>query len=80
MRAYVGSKQSQAGILESALRNRAVNTDDARAVIDDTNVAEVSTEYALLQAKQQAGINVAAQSDLLRFDLIKSIFEKGLST
>ena len=75
MRAYVGSKQSQAGILEDVLRDRALNTDNARGVLTDTNVAEVTTEYALQRVRREAGINVAAQSQILRFDAISTIMD-----
>lgn len=78
LRAYVGSKQSQAGIIEDSLRDRVFTTDAARAVLEDTNIAETTTQYALQLVRQQAGITVAAQADLLKFDSISALLE-GLS-
>ncbi|MBN8543433.1 MAG: hypothetical protein J0M34_04120 [Alphaproteobacteria bacterium] len=79
MRAYVGSKQTQAGIIEDTLRNRSFTTDAARAVLEDTNITQTTTQYALQLARQQAGISVSAQADLLKFDSINALME-GLST
>lgn len=75
MRAYVGSKQSQAGYIENALHDRFANTDNARAVLQDTDITQVTTEYAMQLARHEAGVSVAAQAQTLNFDAISTIMD-----
>ena len=79
-RAYIGSKQAQADIIRAGLSETLRETSSARAVLTDTNIPVTSTAYAQLQALQQAGINVAAQSELLRFDMITQAIQEAAAT
>jgi len=68
LRAYVGSKATQANFVSSGLTSRVNEMARAHAVIADTDIAASSTAYAQELAQQSAAINIQAQAELLRYD------------
>ena len=68
MRAYVGSKATQANLAYSGLAARMTEMTRARAAIADTDIAVSSTSYAQQLVQRDMNIAVQSQADLLRFD------------
>lgn len=69
-RAYVGSLQSQAGFIAGTVFTRIQNQDAARAVMQDTDIAAISTELVSDLVKRNAVVAVSAQTDAIREESI----------
>jgi flagellin len=63
LRANVGALQSRFNYAAANIDSSIQNTDAARSVLLDTDVAAESTNYATQQVKLQAGISVLAQAN-----------------
>ncbi len=63
IRANIGALQSRFNFAAASIDSAVQNTDAARSVLLDTDVAAESTNYATNQVKLQAGISVLAQAN-----------------
>ncbi|WP_053332737.1 flagellin N-terminal helical domain-containing protein [Candidatus Jidaibacter acanthamoebae] len=70
-RASIGAQQARFDSAASNIATTLQNTDAARAVYLDTNVAESSTNFGLAQVKMNASISVLAQVNNLPQSLLK---------
>ncbi|MBA8666329.1 hypothetical protein H1Q59_00235 [Holosporaceae bacterium 'Namur'] len=70
-RASIGAQQARFNSAASNIETTLQNTDAARAVYLDTNVAESSTNFGLAQVKMNASISVLAQVNNLPQSLLK---------
>ena len=68
--ARVGSAQSRLEIASSALASTLLATDEARANLEDTDIATESTNFAQATVRAQASISVLAQTSRLSSDLL----------
>jgi|GEM_PF-6480112 len=74
-RAEVGSKQSSVNILTDYNAQALRNQDNARGVIEDTDIAATSTEFATNLVKNNMAIAMAAQATQLQTEVATRIFE-----
>lgn len=74
-RAEVGSKQSAVNILTDYNSQALRNQDDARSIMEDTNIATASTEFSTNQVKTQMAIAMAAQATELQNSVATEIFD-----
>ncbi len=73
IRSDVGALQSRFGFVSATLSAAIQNTDAARSIIADADVAQESTAFAAAQVKVLAGIAVLAQANQLPQNLLKLI-------
>lgn len=75
-RAQAGAQQRRFEVASAEIQVAITNQDAARGVLADTDIAAESTALATQTVLQQAGISMLAQANLLREDLITSLFEQ----
>lgn len=68
--ARVGAAQSRLEIASTSLANTLLYTDEARATLEDTDIAAESSLFATAQVRAQASISVLAQTSRLSSDLL----------
>ncbi len=73
VRADVGALQSRFDYAATNLTTTILNTDAAKSVFWDTDMAEESTDYATSQVSIQASVSVLAQANRLPQNLLKLI-------
>ena len=78
-RAKIGSTQSSVDILSTVNTSSLQNQIAARAVISDTDIAAISTEFALNTTKNQLSITIATQTNQLREDVVLDIINNALA-
>ena len=74
-RADLGAFQAQTDSILDNLEDAIINQTNANAVLTDTDVARVSTEFATQLAKTQATINSIASANRLHSDSLISLIE-----
>ncbi len=75
LRAYVGSLQSESGFISDTVITRLRTQDNARAVIEDTDIARVSTRLVLELVQRNTSVAVSAQTNALREENINDMME-----
>ncbi len=78
-RAKIGSKQSSVDILSTVNTSSLQNQIAARAVISDTDIAAISSEFALNTTKNQLSISMATQTNQLRETVVLDIINNALA-
>lgn len=74
-RAEVGSKQSSVNILTDYNMQALRNQDEARGVIEDTDIAVASTDFAMNVIKNNMAVAIAAQASHLQTEVAQKIFD-----
>ena len=75
VRAQVGSLQSRFDTAADAAQDAIQNQDQARGVLEDTDIASESTLFASHQVKMNASISTLAQVNSLRTSLITTLLQ-----
>lgn len=73
LRATIGALQSRFNFAASSVNASIQNTEAARAIFLDVDIAEESTKFATAQVRLQASISVLAQANLIPQNLLKLI-------
>lgn len=74
-RAYVGSRATQAVIIAEAIDTSIRVQGQARAVLADTDIAKVSTDYVMQVMKSDMSVLVAAQTNTLQRDAVLGLVQ-----
>jgi flagellin len=72
-RAEVGSFQQSLNFVGASIDSAVINQEAARAILQDTDFAEASTQFSLADLQQKASIALAAQGNRLSPNLLKLI-------
>ncbi|MFO0389281.1 MAG: flagellin [Alphaproteobacteria bacterium] len=72
-RADIGAFQQSVGYLAASIETAVANQDAARSVLADTDFAEESTIYSLLNLQREASLSLAAQGNRLPAGLLRLV-------